>query len=393
MTQTLNLIVTKLLDDIIDHLDIPKSYYERAVARHKSLGDWLCRGESMVAAFKPHVSPQGSFRYGTVIRPLVATENYDLDNVTMLAMAKTAMTQKQIKELYGAEIRAYARAHGMLSPVEEKDRCWRVVYADEVNFHLDTLPCVPEDRAVVLAIESRGVPADLASRAIAITDRRHPQYDQITSALLSSNPRGFAKWFEGRTRAVAEVRLRHLVENQFYASVDDVPPYEWKTPLQRSIQLLKRHRDVMFRGAPATAPISMIITNLAAHAYGGETDILSALFNIVERMPQYVRPTTPRVPNPADPIEDYADKWTRNPRLEANFWAWHTQVKVDISRLSSVLVCNRLSADINTIFGVDLTSEELRELQPQLPYPAPALIVPATVVSIPSAPRPWGSGD
>ena len=36
-----------------------------------------------------------------------------------------------------------------------------------------------------------------------------------------------------------------LVESRAYAKVDDVPPYEWKTPLQRSIQIMKRHRDVM----------------------------------------------------------------------------------------------------------------------------------------------------
>ena len=33
----------------------------------------------------------------------------------------------------------------------------------------------------------------------------------------------------------------------------------------------------------------MIVTNLAAHAYAGEADVLSALTNIVERMPQYVK--------------------------------------------------------------------------------------------------------
>ena len=204
---------------------------------------------------------------------------------------------------------------------------------------------------MILAIQSRGVPAELASRAIAITDRRHPSYDQITSALLSSNPRGFAKWFEGRTRAAAEVRLRQLVEKRFYASVEDVPPYEWKTPLQRSIQLLKRHRDVMFRNAPGTGPISMIITNLAAHSYHGEADVLSALTNIVERMPQYVRPTAPRVPNPADPVEDYADKWAKNPLLEANFWSWHAQVTADIARLSSV-VASPVSARRSVTFSV-----------------------------------------
>jgi hypothetical protein len=387
-----NHLLTKLLDTIVDHLDIPKSYYEKAAARHKSLGEWFCRQESKVAAFRPHVSPQGSFRYGTVNQPLITTAAYDLDNVTTLAIAKTAMTQRQLKELYGAEIKGYARANGMLAPVEEKNRCWRLPYADEVSFHLDTLPCVPEEQAVILALISRGVLTELAARAIAITDRRHPQYNQITSALLSSNPRGFAKWFERRTRPFAETRMRQLVERRLYASVEDVPPYEWKTPLQRSIQILKRHRDVMFHENPGVAPISMIITNLAAQAYAGEAEVWSALTNIVDRLPRYVNPTRPRVPNPADPAEDYADKWARNPSLEDNFWLWHTQVKVDIARLPAVLSGSRLASDIRSTFRVELTQEEIGRFQPGDHPATPVIVRSAPVLYIPTAPRPWGDG-
>ena len=130
---------------------------------------------------------------------------------------------------------------------------------------------------MIRAIISRGVPLGLATLAIAITDRRHPLYDQITRTLLSSNPRGFAAWFEERTRPLALGRMRHLVERGLYSSVEIVPPYEWKTPLQQSIQILKRHRDVMFRDDPGARPISMIITNLAAHAYAEESDLWSAL--------------------------------------------------------------------------------------------------------------------
>jgi hypothetical protein len=392
MMPTQNSLVTKLLDTIVEHLDIPKSYYEKAVSRHKSLGEWLCRPESQVAAFQPHVSPQGSFRYGTVNRPLIASEEYDLDNVTTLAIAKTAMTQKQLKELYGAEIKGYARANVMLAPVEEKDRCWRLVYADEVSFHLDTLPCVPEQQAVILALTSRGVPPELAALAIAITDRRHPQYDQITPALLSSNPRGFAKWFETRARPVAEARMRQLVEGRFYASVEDVPPYEWKTPLQGSIQILKRHRDVMFGKNPGASPISMIITNLAAHAYAGEADLWSALSNIVEGMPQYVNPTRPRVPNPSDPAEDYADKWAKDPTLEGNFWAWHTQVKIDIARLPALLSGKSLGADVRGIFRVELSQDHLKQFEPREALATPVMVRSAPVVYVPTAPRPWGAG-
>jgi hypothetical protein len=368
-----------VLDVIVELLDIPKAYYEKASARHQSVGEWLCRRESTLAALQPYVSPQGSFRYGTVIRPLVAAAEYDLDNVTMLALSKTDMTQKQLKHLYGAEIKEYATAHGMLAPVEEKNRCWRLVYSDEVRFHLDTLPCVPEEEIVIQAIMSCNVPRELADRAVAITDKRHPQYAVITRDLLSSNPRGFAEWFEARARPLAVLRIRELVDRKLYASVEDVPPYEWKTPLQRSIQILKRHRDVMFRDHPALGPISMIVTNLAARAYGGETDLWAALTNIVEKMPQYVSPTVPRVPNPANSAEDYADKWSKDPRLEAAFWTWHMQVKADIYGIPASLAGKTLLSDLRTAFRVELTDVQLRQLE-QLD----ARVTPVTVYSTPS---------
>lgn len=388
MTTTLTLR-PDILDTILEHIDIPPSYYEKAAARHKSLGNWLCRPESTMASFNPHVSPQGSFRYGTVIRPLVATAEYDLDNVTTIQLGKTALTQKQIKEFYGAEIKAYAKANGILAPVEEKHRCWRLRYADEINFHLDTLPSLPEDQARIAWLCSQRVPADLAGRAIAITDRRHPDYEQISNRLLSSNPRGFARWFTQRARPVAEQRLRKLVEARVYATVDDVPPYEWKTPLQRSIQLLKRHRDVMFLDNPDEAPISMIITNLAAQAYAGQTDIGEALVHIVTTMPRFVRPTRPRVPNPTDPSEDYADKWAKDPTLEDNFWAWHQQLSADLGQLATVAGQRSLQPTIKTLFDVELTKDEVRTLEP--PTMSRPIVVAPPAIAISSPPKPWSN--
>lgn len=378
--------VSRLLGVVLDHLDVPKSYYEKAASRHRSLGEWLHREGSLVAAFDPDVRPQGSFRYGTVVRPLDAAAAYDLDNVCLLrSLTKARITQAELKRLYGEEVKAYARAHNMLAPPEEHNRCWRLRYADEATFHLDTLPCVPQDPAVVRRLTDAGVPPDLAGRAVAITDRKHPEYRVVSNLWTSSNPRGFARWFESRA---ALGRPRLLAENRLKASVEDVPPYEWKTTLQRSIQLLKRHRDVMFRDNPDLAPISMIITNLAAHAYSGQTDLASALTNILERMPDFVRPGRPRVPNPADPFEDYADKWSRDARLEANFWAWHAAAKTDVAKLPSVLRHGTLAKDIRAIFRVDMTETEVCEFEPR-PSSAPAVVRAAPALVIPTAPRPW----
>ena len=385
-----NSTVNSLLQLVLSEIEIPRSYYEKAVARHRSLGEWLCRPDSAVAVFSPVVVPQGSFRYGTVVRPVVQTQKYDLDNVTMLQIAKTQMSQKDLKHLYGSEIKAYAIAHNMTDPIEERNRCWRVFYADAVSFHLDSLPCMPEDKHLVAAIVEAGVPAHLAKLAVAITDKRHPHYERISSALFSSNPRGFADWFEECARSWALPRLNELVKGNLYAAVEDVPAYEFKTPLQQAIQILKRHRDVMFLPNPALAPISMIITNLAAHAYEGQPDVYAALNGIVDKIPQFVRSERPRVPNPANPAEDYADKWVLNPNLERSFWRWHTQIRADLKKLATFVSGESLRDDMVRTFGVVLSEEQLRPFGVSRPERAPA-IVRTPVLTIPkSVPRPWG---
>jgi hypothetical protein len=382
------LAVVKLLDGVVDSLDIPESYYQRASDRHHSIADWLCRPESKLANYSPHVTPQGSFRYGTVVRPIHHDAEYDLDSVVTLQMQKTEKTQSELKLLFGEELKAYARAHGMLSPLEEKPRCWRLHYADEVPFHLDSLPCVAEEPGVVQAITAQGVPFELAKRTVAITDQRHRNYQVLSSDWLISNPRGFARWFEERTRIFAQSRVRALVEMKKFASVEEVPPYEWRTPLQRSIQLLKRHRDVMFRETLELAPISMIITNLATHAYSAEADIYEAVTGIVARMRNFISPVFPRVPNPAAPSEDYADKWSKNPLLEKNFLLWHTQVQQDLARLHT-LTRDGIEREIRGRFDVQLTRDQLSDISNPLPARAGAATV-APSVFVPSAPKPWG---
>jgi hypothetical protein len=374
-----------LLNFIVEKLDIPKSLYEKAAARHRSLGEWLCREASAVKDFDPDVRPQGSFRYGTVNRPLDEDEEYDLDNVCVLKnLSKSHLTQRELKDLYGKEIRAYAEANGMLKPVKECRRCWRLYYSDEVNFHLDTLPCVPEDQHVIARIVQLGTSAELARRCVAITDDRHPEYDEISQYWLSSNPRGFAAWFESRCELA---RAELSANREIRATVEDVPPYEWKTPLQRSIQVLKRHRDVMFKENPELAPISMIITNLAARSYSGETNLLEAITNIVNGMPDHIRETAPRVPNPADPAEDYADKWSKDARLEKSFWEWHHAVKSDLARLPALLQAGLLQTKVESIFEISIPDSAIPKTVRISKAPA-VISAPATVIS--NAHKPWG---
>ena len=183
-------------------------------------------------------------------------------------------------------------------------------------------------------------------------------------------------------------RSAHL-EKRARAAVDDVPPYACRTPLQRSIQILKRHRDVMFTKMPQLAPISMIITNLAAHAYSGEQELAEALVNIVMGMERHVRANWPKVPNPTHPAEDYADKWRLNRILEQNFFLWLEQLKADVLTLTDRGTDAGL---IEKRFSHALTSEQRERIEGRraVAIGAPLIIASKPVPRIESASKPWG---
>jgi hypothetical protein len=116
----------RLFQELIEELDIPASYYEKAKDRARSLEDWLLRDNSSVKHLSPDVFPQGSFRYGTVIRPIHKDGYYDLDLVVTFNLSKVSVSQEQVKKLLGAEIVAYANAKRFNDEPTEKYRCWRL---------------------------------------------------------------------------------------------------------------------------------------------------------------------------------------------------------------------------------------------------------------------------
>jgi hypothetical protein len=358
-----------VIDNMVKLLEIPDSAYDKVRKRYEDLGEWFDRDESTVSGNNPHIFPHGSFRLGTAIRPLDENEEYDLDLACKLqeGISKDSHTQKALKNLIGIELEAYRKARGIQSELEPKHRCWRLPYQDELRFHMDVVPCIPADekrRNVVLeSIRNTGLDEFVAGSAsqttISITDDRHEGYEHICDAWNISNPEGYTKWFEYQMNPQ---QTRILLEK---AQVDDVPLFKKKTPLQRVIQILKRHRDNWSKDNPDSKPISIIITTLAARAYNGETDIVTALGNVLEKMGGLVRPTKPRVPNPVDPEEDFADRWYRHDclhlRLEDNFNAWLLQARTDFQHLTSTTDTEFLCEHIEEKFSLRVNEAELKK--------------------------------
>jgi hypothetical protein len=211
---------------------------------------------------------------------------------------------------------------------------------------LDTVPSIPENaerrRLILDAIVRTGAPPELAllvaNHTGAITDNRMWNYQIIDEGWRLSNSEGFAKWFEFRMKLAKEYLANRALQARA-AQVDDLPTYRWKSPLQRCVQLLKRHRDIMFVDDPDGKPASIIITTLAARAYRGEADIADALDTILSNMGNLVNRTAPRVPNPVNPAEDFADRWaepaSQEHNLEAKFWKWLRQAQIDFETIGN----------------------------------------------------------
>ena len=329
--------LSEFLRRLADALDIPDSYYEKAVKRYKSLGEWLDRDDCTFEE-DSDVYPQGSFRMGTVVRPLSESDEYDLDLIAEFDAPKSRWTQRELKNKLGAELRAYAYAHGIKAPVVEKQRCWRLDYADGVKFHMDVVPAVPDHTSFKEHLKRLGVPPGLAETTNVITDNTHRNYDRYDLDWPKSNPRGYAEWFKERMKVRFAEQQREIMLKEARAKVEDVPDYRVKTPLQRAVQFLKRHRDYWFKGEKDHRPISVIITTLAAWSYNNEVDLYEALVNIVRDMPEHItkRGDVSWVANPVNPEENFADKWEHHPEREQAFHRWMQQVQRDVHLLTQL---------------------------------------------------------
>ncbi|MBN1617899.1 nucleotidyltransferase [Candidatus Dojkabacteria bacterium] len=384
-----------VLESMLEVLELPVSAYEKAIKRYEDIGEWLGRDESELKENSPHVFSQGSFRLGTAIRPLSKNEEYDLDLVCNLTKGITTEThtQRALKEIVGDELETYRRARGIQKPKQEKHRCWRLDYQDDLSFHMDIVPCIPSrqerKKTIYEAMSNTGTYPNIANEisqlTVSITDDRHYSYAHLCPDWNLSNPEGYAKWFEYRMKQTEALKEARVAASQ----VDDLPVFKRKTPLQRSIQLLKRHRDQMFAGNEDMKPISIIITTLASQAYNGEADIVSALSGILERMGDYVRESTPRVPNPVNPHEDFADKWAtaegQRLQLERCFWQWLQQAQSDFRHLFSQDNATFIAEQAAQKFSVNINKPDLCGRSGILPV---AINTPeAHVISEPA--KPW----
>lgn len=284
-TDDRNTQIDDLLKRICEELQLNSSRYEQAVDRYEAVCGWLEAEGSGVAAFAPTIYPQGSMRIGTTVKPF-SREEYDLDFVCEFRFSVSQLQSPlQLLKLLEARLRQHELYRSIL---EMKNRCVRLNYANE--FHMDILPACPDPYG--------------GGSCLFVPDRKSQSWSY-------SNPKGYADWFESR----CELALKLLIERRrLMAKAEPIPPQEAaeeKAILKRVVQLLKRWRDVRYQREPKLRPISMVLTTMAAQAYGGERSVTEALTSVLNNFVSLIASSAPRVYvlNPANPKEDLSERW------------------------------------------------------------------------------------
>jgi len=364
----------QFLINLSENLDIPPNKFQKAVERYGAVGRYLEAGQYEGTNGSPEIYVQGSFRLGTVVRPLIdgRESDYDIDLVCQLPVDKCQTSSKRIKHMIGNRLKDNGTYKKMLN--FEGKRCWTINYAeeDDIGFHLDVLPSINEDTDTIDAFVNAGVSPHLASQSIAITNKD----EDGTYSWSMSNPSGYGGWFDKVMEPIYKeivVSERQAIFNNnrdIFAKIDDVPRQLVKTPLQKAIQILKRHRDCRFAGHSfeKNKPISMIITTLSARLYNQQPDVLSTLHDIVSQLDIFSNLLNPssfsrnsvsgpdliqknpdgkwRIGNPVNPGENFADRWHEDDNQKAKaFFQWVKWAKND---LVDVIHINKISRIIDT---------------------------------------------
>jgi hypothetical protein len=331
---------TTQLDDLLDRigikLQLSPTAYDLAVARYCAIAEWLRAEGSSLAEYELEIYPQGSLRIGTTVK-LRGRKEFDLDFVCEFQVDPRVFPDP-IKLLDMIEARL--RVHGTYrTMVERKNRCIRVTYANE--FYMDILPACPSPSVCLYGEHCVVVP------------------DCDVDDWKPSNPKGYALWYEDRARE-AVVKLRKGVE-----PLPEQQDYEELATLNRVVQLIKRRRDVFFEKAPkGRAPISIVLTTLAAQNFLGHTSVSEAmdvaLNGIVRTVPDVAQGRL-KVTNPTNPAEDLSERSDADPEAYLAFVSWIRGFRVEWEELMQQRGIHNIKAKLEEMFGERVAKEVVEE--------------------------------
>ena len=297
-----------IFDNLADGLNITQTMMKKAETAYNALGEHIKNSNE---EWDVIVYPQGSFQLGTVIKPVNDEEQYDVDLVVLVKTPyyDAEMLRNEVLQVEGK--------------IENKKPCIRIQYADSSQFHMD-----------IASAQEIGITND-TSINIARFDGNERYFYEI------SNPKGYIDWFKKTMQFEELQRSQRALFEKCQTEVEELELSKMRTPLQKAIQILKRHRDIFFadRENADDRPSSIIITTLCAMAYEDlrgkyeKDNIYLTVVNMLEKFPAYVKKNSEGdyyLENPSNPKENFLKKWCDNPALVVAFEQWIFKARTDI---------------------------------------------------------------
>lgn len=327
--------VDSILHGICDKLQLTSSLYDKANDRYHVIATTLEEHDTF-KGIELTIYPQGSFRLETTVKPIHGNE-YDLDFVAELSQN----AKIQPEELYNHIFRILSNDGIHNGMMERKNRCVRVNYAND--FHLDIMP------AKLI---------NPATHEIIVPDR------EMRNWYHHSNPIEYAKWFETQARTVI---FSILNENRrLSASIEPVTHQEVTEslePLRKSVQLIKRYRDIYCDKNNKEPVKSIVICTLMGKISSTYSDTLQIIrdFCIYVNTLIYQSKGEPfEVKNPVV-NEVLTEKWVKDKNNYHDFTAMMQALTEDVARLHSYTINKDMDALMKKMFGENVTNTALLE--------------------------------
>ncbi|MDQ6528931.1 nucleotidyltransferase [Flavobacterium sp. LHD-85] len=290
----------ELLAIIAANLELDATRKQQMETAYRAVNDVLSKDEKFFKDYIINVYPQGSLLIGTTIKPLPG-EEFDLDIVLHIESSYLLHTPA---EIYDALYRVLSN-HDTYKPLlEKKNRCVRIDYNSD--FHMDILP------GCIITINN--------NRLMIAEDERRISWSR-------TNPKGYAEWFKDiaeRNKGSFILHERYNLMLKAAVETEDLPLEVYqKTPLQSTVQIVKRYRDLFFQDKDTTkmpAVSSIVLTTLLAQCHEGNLSIQEALINASQKLRKLAEAYKLRkekfaVYNPVDNHEDkskrenFTDSW------------------------------------------------------------------------------------
>ena len=305
-----------IFDSLAKELNITQTMLDKAVTSYSALGEHIKKNNE---EWEVSVYPQGSFALGTVIKPLNSQEQYDVDLIVLVNRPEFSAEDLRVN------IKELLESHGRYDgKIEDKKPCIRIQYADSAQFHMD------------IASAKTGYSNDDNFIEISRIDEDHNFYYD------PSNPKGYIEWFKKVMNYETILLEKRAFTAEADTNIEKIELTKLQTPLQKSIQILKRHRDIYFTDLEREdeRPSSIIITTLSGLAYEKmlQTNLpLSNLYVVIKNMLNsysnlidYSLNEGWILKNPSNEEENFLRKWQSDYNLKDAFFEWLNQAKTDI---------------------------------------------------------------